>query len=77
MPRYFLNIRRNGVLIRDGEGDALPDLAAARALVLDTLREMRRLPHVYGPPRAWQRDVFVITDEAGEVLTEIPCDTPA
>lgn len=75
LPRYFLNIRRNGVLIRDEEGDDLPDAAAARALALETLRDMLRLPHVYGPPRDWKRNVFVITDEAGTVLEEIPYDT--
>lgn len=75
LPRYFFNVRRDGVLIRDEEGDALPDAAAARALALDTLREMLRLPHVYGPPNAWRGNVFVITDEAGTVLAEVPYDS--
>ncbi|KQT46519.1 hypothetical protein ASG52_12370 [Methylobacterium sp. Leaf456] len=74
LPRFFLNIRRNGVLIRDEEGDVLPDSAAARTLALDTLREMLRLPHIYGPPRAWRGNVFVITDEAGTVVAEVPYD---
>ncbi|GJE62155.1 DUF6894 family protein [Methylobacterium trifolii] len=72
LPRYFLNIRRRAVLIRDEEGDDLPDLDAARALALGTLREMVRLPHVYGLPRTWRRNVFVITDEGGTALLEIP-----
>jgi hypothetical protein len=63
------------MLIRDEEGDELPDVAAARALVADILRDMLRLPHVYGPPRRWRRDVFVVTDEAGEVVAEIPYAT--
>ncbi|WP_407942995.1 DUF6894 family protein [Methylorubrum podarium] len=74
LPRFFLNIRRQGVLIRDEEGDELPDLEAARALALNTLREMMRLPHIYGQPREWKRNVFVITNEAGTVLAEVPYD---
>ena len=50
----------------------MPDLAAARALAHATLREMQRLPHVYGPPREWRRNVFVITDASGAVLAEVP-----
>ena len=75
LPRFFLNIRRRGVLIRDEEGDELPDLEAARALALDILRDMQRLPHVYGSAREWKRNVFVITGESGLVLAEIPYDT--
>ena len=75
LPRYFLNIRRHGALIRDEEGDDLPDLESARALAIDTLREMLRLPHVYGEPREWRRNVFVITDEGGAVLAEVPYDS--
>ena len=33
---------------------------------------MLRLPHVYGDPREWRRNVFVITDESGGVLAEVP-----
>ncbi|MER2251221.1 hypothetical protein ABS772_14980 [Methylorubrum podarium] len=62
------------MLIRDEEGDELPDLEAARALALNTLREMMRLPHIYGQPREWKRNVFVITNEAGTVLAEVPYD---
>ncbi len=72
LPRFYLNIRRNGVLIRDEEGDELADVEAAQALVYDTLRDMRRLPHVYGPPREWEHNVFVITGENGTVLAEAP-----
>lgn len=72
LPRFFFHTRRNGVLIRDEEGDALPDLPAALALAQDILSDMLRLPHVYGQPREWQKDVFVITDQTGNVLTEVP-----
>lgn len=33
---------------------------------------MRRLPHIYGPPRQWRANAFVITDEAGAVVAEVP-----
>ena len=70
MPRFFTNIRRGGVLIPDPEGEDLPDAEAARVETLETVRETMRLPHVYGDMREWQRNEFVITDEAGDhVLT--------
>ena len=72
MPRFFFNIRRGDVLIPDNEGDELLDLEAAQALAAETVREMWKLPHVYGPPREWQRDVFVISDEHGRQLLELP-----
>lgn len=75
MPRYFLNVRRRGTLIRDEEGDELPDRAAAETLVHAILRDMRRLPHVYGQPYRWQADTFVITDEAGALVAEVPYAT--
>lgn len=72
LPRFFLNVRRHGTLIADREGDELPDRTAAEHLARDILREMRRLPHVYGAPRGWRADTFVITDEAGAVVAEVP-----
>ncbi|WP_157861979.1 hypothetical protein [Methylobacterium sp. Leaf361] len=72
LPRFFLNVRRHGTLIADREGDDLPDRTAAEHLARDILREMRRLPHVYGAPRGWRADTFVITDEAGAVVAEVP-----
>jgi hypothetical protein len=33
---------------------------------------MRRLPHIYGPPRRWRANTFVITDEAGALVAEVP-----
>ncbi|MGH1575288.1 DUF6894 family protein [Methylobacterium sp. P31] len=72
MPRFFLNVRRHGTLIRDEEGDELPGGAAAEGLARDILCDMRRLPHIYGPPRVWRADTFVITDEAGAAVAEVP-----
>jgi hypothetical protein len=72
MPRYFFNVRRDGVLIADHEGDELPDADAARELGLETVQDMMRLPHVYGEMREWQRDEFVITDEMGATVLVLP-----
>jgi hypothetical protein len=72
VPRYFFNVRRNGVLIRDPEGDDLPDVAAAHQLGLEIVLDMLRLPHVYGEMREWQRNEFVITDEAGATMLILP-----
>lgn len=70
MPRFFFSVERDGVIIPDIEGDELPDTQAAHAL--DILEEMRRLPHVYGVPREWQKDAFVISDEFGTVVMVLP-----
>jgi hypothetical protein len=72
MPRYFFNVRRDGVLIPDHEGDELPDVDAARQLGLETVQEMMRLPHVYGEMREWQKDEFIITDETGATMLVLP-----
>jgi hypothetical protein len=72
MPRYFFNVRRDGVLIPDREGDGLSDLDAARQLGLETVQDMMRLPHVYGERRGWQKDEFIITDETGATVLVLP-----
>jgi hypothetical protein len=72
MPRYFFHVRKGGVLIRDPEGDELPDAAAARQLGLEIVRDMLRLPHVYGEMREWQNNAFVITDETGATVLVLP-----
>ncbi|WP_420846792.1 DUF6894 family protein [Microvirga tunisiensis] len=48
MHRYFFNVRRDGVLIPDREGDELPGVDAVQKLGLDTVQDMIRLPHIYG-----------------------------
>ncbi len=72
MPRFFTNIRRGGVLIPDPEGEDLPDAEAARVEALETVREMMRLPHVYGGARGWRRAELVVTDEAGAIVLTVP-----
>jgi hypothetical protein len=76
MPRYFFSVKRAGLIIPDREGDELPDLQAARELARATVDDMRRLPHVYGEMREWQKDEFVITDEAGATVLTIPFAAP-
>jgi hypothetical protein len=72
MARFYFSVKRDGALILDDEGDDLPDVEAADALAQDILADMRRLPHIYGEPREWQRDGFVITDEQGAVVLTKP-----
>jgi hypothetical protein len=72
MPRYFFNVRRDGVLIPDREGDDLPDAVAAHRLGLETVQDMLRLPHIYGEMREWQKDEFIITDETGATVLVLP-----
>ena len=72
MPQFFTSIRRGKVLIPDIEGDDLPDAQAARALALDTVREMKELPLIYGDHWEWQRVELVITDEGGNHVLTVP-----
>jgi hypothetical protein len=72
VPRFFFNVRKGRVLIRDPEGDDLPDVEAARELGLELVQDMLRLPHVYGEMREWQRNEFVITDETGATVLVMP-----
>ena len=70
--RVFFHIRIQDVLIHDREGDEVADIDAARELALETLRDMHRLPHVYGEPGRWNERHFVLTDENETTLLEIP-----
>lgn len=47
MPHYFFHVRESGELSRDGEGQDLPDLAAARREAVNASRELisERLLH--------------------------------
>jgi hypothetical protein len=72
LPRFYLNIVRHGVFIADPEGDEVADLEAACQLAFDTLRDMHRLPNIYGEPQEWENREFVITDEGGTPLARIP-----
>ena len=71
-PLFFFNVCKGGVLIRDSEGDELPDREAARQRGLEIVQDMLRLPHVYGEMREWQTNEFVITDETGATVLILP-----
>jgi hypothetical protein len=64
------------VLIPDPDGDELPDLDAARELARETVREMRRLPQIYGQWRKWRNNALVITDDDGNHLLTVPFSEP-
>ncbi len=72
MSRFFFSVRRHGETIPDEEGDELPDLDAARALAAETVRDMMRLPHLYGEPREWRKNAFIISDDTGATLLVLP-----
>jgi hypothetical protein len=72
MPKFFFSVRRRGVVIPDLEGDELPDLEAARALAQSIIDDDRRLPEVYGEPREWQKDEFVISNDVDAIVLVIP-----
>jgi hypothetical protein len=70
MAKYFFNVRgADGVVIRDREGQELPDLDAARAEAVSSNREMlgERLLHggALGPRQ------IEIMDESGRILSTI------
>jgi hypothetical protein len=63
---------KGGVLIRDSEGDEVPDRETACQLGLEIVQDMLRLPHVYGEMREWQTNEFVIADETGATVLILP-----
>jgi hypothetical protein len=75
MPHYFMNIRDRDTLIRDFEGDVLPGLPEARALVEQTVRDIRDRPETYGDPKIWESRSFEVTDSFGNILLEIAFST--
>jgi hypothetical protein len=67
-----LHVRKGGVLIRDSEGDEVPDRETACQLGLEIVQDMLRLPYVYGEMREWQTNEFVIADETGATVLILP-----
>ncbi len=72
MPRYYLNLRRKGVLIEDPDGDEPQDLSAIRRSAEDTIEDILRRPETYGENQNWDRCTFEITDESGAVVMTVP-----
>ena len=72
MGRYFLNIKEGATLIPDPEGEDFPDESAVYEEIRATVDDVLRLPHVYGDVGRWLRREFVITDESGRTVLEVP-----
>jgi hypothetical protein len=70
--RYFFNIKDGATLIPDLEGEDLPDESAAYQEIRATVDDVLNLPHVYGDLRRWVRREFVVTDESGRIVLEVP-----
>ena len=72
MPRFFLNLRDRDRLIDDPEGEEADDLAAIARSVQTTIEDIFGRPETYGEPQRWNRFVFEVTNEAGEIVLEVP-----
>lgn len=72
MARYFLNVRRNGVLIEDPDGDEAADLPAMRRVAEETIEDILCRPETYGEHQRWDRCTFEITDESGMTVMRLP-----
>lgn len=71
MPRYYRHIRQGDYLIQDPEGIELSGLDAARAEVIDGIRDLVAEAIRRGRDD-WVKDAIVITDAAGQELMTIP-----
>ena len=71
MPRYYLNVRRRGVLIEDPDGEEASDLSAIRQSADETIEDILRRPETYGENQRWDRCTFEITDENGATLMKV------
>ena len=72
MPRFFLNLRDRDRLIGDPEGEEADDLAAIARSVQATIDDIFGRPETYGEPQRWSRFVFEVTNEAGDIVLEVP-----
>lgn len=70
MPRFYLHLLHDGILIEDPDGSELPDAGAARAEALTSARELWALAMHNGTDLSDRR--FVIRDEEGRHLIEVP-----
>lgn len=75
MGRYYFNIKKGKTLIRDPEGDDLPDESAVYQEIRATVDDIVRLPHAYGDLRTWLRRTFIVTDERGRTVMTVPVAT--
>ncbi len=70
MPRYFFHVSLEGTLIRDPDGQELPDPDAAWERARRAARELMRTD--LGRPVNWLGCHFAVADDAGEVVLEFP-----
>ena len=70
MPRYFFNVVDGDRTIVDSLGLELDDLDEARQEAVASARELMSENLLRGVPPNGRR--FVVTDETGAVLAEIP-----
>lgn len=66
MPRFFFDLNRRGILLRDDDGTELPDEGAARAHAKDVARELLR--NNEWRARNWR---LQIRDSAGAHCSEL------
>ena len=69
MPRYYFDARSPNRYIPDRIGCELDDLAAAREVAFETIRDMASDPFHRGDYRHW---AMHIKDEEGRTLVTIP-----
>lgn len=72
MPRYYLNLRRKGVLIADPDGEEAADLPALRRVIENTIEDILRRPETYGENPYWDQCTFEIADEGGTIVMTVP-----
>ena len=69
MPRYYFHARGLNRCIPDLIGYELDDVAAAREVAFETIRDMRSDPFQRGDYRRW---AMHIKDEEGRTFVTIP-----
>ena len=69
MPRYFFHVREGSDLHRDGEGQDLPDVEAARREAISSVREILGEKLLHGG--ALNHRSIEIADETGHVVDVI------
>lgn len=78
MPRFYMNVREDGCVIRDVEGDEFSTAEQAIAHARETARDILDRPETYGEPVAWERRHFEIVDDAGAHVADVPfADAPS
>ena len=69
MPRYYFHVAREGGLLQDEEGLALPDAEAAWYQAVRSARELVRAELTLGG--RWERQSIEICDERGARLDQV------